>query len=132
LKKCPRCNSISLDSEASCGVCGASLSDVASQRLDQFVHKETEIKPKKKSNVSALALIIGALTMTGAGAGLLVFHNGIGIILLLPGLLITVYIVGAPGVGTWGVARGGGRRSMQEAEARRKEEERKRRRGEGD
>jgi hypothetical protein len=132
LKKCPRCNSISLDSEASCGVCGASLSDVASQRLDQFVHKETEIKPKKKSNVGALALIIGALTMTGAGAGLLVFHNGIGIILLLPGLLIMVYIVGAPGVGTWGVARGGGRRSMQEAEARRKEEERKRRRGEGD
>lgn len=130
LKKCPRCNSISSDSDDSCGVFGGSLSGVASESLQQLVHKEPDVKPKRKLKLGGIALIIMAVTMTILGASLLVLLNALGVFLLLAGLLIMVYIIGGPGFGMGG--RSGGKRSMQEAEARKEEEERKRRRGKED
>jgi len=137
LKKCTQCNSISSDSEVSCGVCGASLSGVTSLRLEQLSHKEPEIKLKKKRSLGGLAFVSAALVMTIAGASLL-FFNALGIFLMLAGLIIIMYILGGAGTGA-GIAggvgghrSGGGKQSMLAAEAKQEEEERKRRRGEGD
>lgn len=132
MKNCPSCNSISSDSEDSCGVCGGNLSRAASGSLEQLVHRERETRPKKKLNRVGLALIIGALAMTGAGAFLLVLLNGFGLILLIGGLVLTLYMAGGVGVGM-----GGGRRrilgiSMFERKVRETEEKRKRLTGEED
>ena len=127
MKKCPRCNSISSAAENVCGVCGASLSGVTSQRLEQLVHRESEIKAKEKLSVVGLALVIAALTMTGVGVLLLVILNALGVFLLLAGLILIMYIFGGAGAGI-----GRGKRSMQKAEARQDEKERRRKRGEED
>lgn len=77
-------------------MCGASLSGVTSERLEQLVNREKELNSKKKLNFGSLALLVVALTTTIAGASL-AFFNGIGIILLLVGLLTILYIVGGAG-----------------------------------
>lgn len=133
MKKCPRCDSISADADATCGVCGGSLSGVTSGSLEQLVQQETRLKPKKKSNVGALALVVFGLATTVAGAALL-FINGIGIVLLLVGLVAILVIAGGAG---GPLKRGGGiqrRRSMTsgQQEVRSYAEKRKRRTGEKD
>jgi hypothetical protein len=111
---------------------------VASEGLEQLVHKEPEVRPKKKLNRGGLALVIVALTMTGAGVTtLVVLVNGLGLILLVAGLVMILYIAGGVGSGfkTGGVrvrAIGGTKASLQGGEDRREEEERKKRRGEKD
>jgi hypothetical protein len=139
LKKCPRCNSISADSDSSCGVCGGSLSEVISESLEQIVQKDTRVQPKKKLKLGPLALGIFALASTVAGAALL-FFNGIGIILLLVGLSAIIVMLGGAGgpmrrggVG-WKRMRGStrGEELRGEEEARRYAEERKKQRGQED
>jgi len=122
-----------LDTETSCGVCGESLSAVISERIEQLVHKDAEVKPKKKLKWGSLALFIIALAMTVSGASLL-FFNGIGVILLLVGLLSMLFIVGGaggplkPGVG-WKRKRA---MTYGEEEVRRDADEQRRRTGEED
>jgi hypothetical protein len=127
LKKCPRCDSISSDSENLCGVCGGSLSEVTSEPLEQLVHKTLEVRPKRKLNVGALALIILALSMAGGGIALLAVQNGFGLVLLLGGLVLSLLISGGVGVGI-----GRGKWRMQRDEGRQIEEELKKKRGEED
>jgi hypothetical protein len=127
LKKCPRCDSISSDSENSCRVCGGSLSEEPSEPLEQLVHKTLEVRPKRKLNVGALALIILALSMAGGGIALLAVQNGFGLVLLLGGLVLSLLISGGVGVGI-----GRGKWRMQRDEGRQIEEELKKKRGEED
>jgi hypothetical protein len=137
LKKCPRCNAISSDSEHTCGVCGGSLSGVASESLEQLTHKEPKIRSERKLNLGAIALVIVAVTSTSIGAVFLVLSNALGIFLFLIGLVAMLAIVGGAGGGfktgrVIGRAIGGTKASLQGEEDRREEEERKRRRGEED
>jgi len=77
---------------------------------------------------------MGALAMSGAGVLLLVLLNGFGLILLLGGLVTTLFIAGGVGVGTGGGRSGGARglRSMRERKVREVEEEHRRLTGEED
>jgi hypothetical protein len=133
MKKCPRCNSISADSDYSCGVCGGSLSGVVSESLEQIVQKETRVQPKKKLKLAPLALGILALASTVAGTALLIF-NPIGIILLIVGLSTIIGMLGGAGRGLSlgkSFQRRRSRTSGQE-EVWRYAEERKKRKGEKD
>jgi hypothetical protein len=134
LKKCPRCDSISSDSESFCGVCGGSLSDAVSGSLESFVHKETEVGPSRKLNLGALGLLALALSIIGGGTALLLVQNGFGLVLLTVGLLLTLLTVGGASVGM-GVKAGQripGKRDMRRAEIEEEEKKRKRRTGEDD
>jgi hypothetical protein len=78
-------------------------------------------------------LIIFTIALTGGGVVLLIFSNGLGIILLLAGVLAMLVVAGGVGVGV-GRPSGqvGGLNSMRREEVREKEEGRKRRTGEED
>jgi hypothetical protein len=133
LKKCPECNSISSDDETSCGVCGASLSEVQSEDLEQLVHSVPEVEPNRELNKTALALtilgIILALSMIGGGIVLLIPRNILGLFLVIAGAALLLSFAGGP-VG-WG-GGGLGRRAMWRAEVEEEEKERRRRTGEED
>ncbi len=139
MKKCPKCDSISADTESSCGVCGGSLTGVTSEGLEQLVHNVprlgiTKVRPNGKLKAGGLAMIILAVAMVGGGTALFVLRSVLGLILLFGGLVLTLLIVGGPGVG-WGGGRGGsvsGQRAMRRAEVEEKEKERKRLTGEED
>jgi hypothetical protein len=120
-----------LDTESSCGVCGESLSEASSEGLEQLVHKAPEVRPIRKPNTVGLALMILGILMAGGGAALLFFQNGLGLILMFLGLVLTLSIVGGVGHAAGGLRdrSGGGQRAMRKTELEEKEKERKRRTG---
>jgi hypothetical protein len=110
LKKCPICNSISQDSDSSCGVCGGDLSGIASASLASFeAVREQSFQPKKKVSALPVLLLLTGLTVIGLGAYLLFASGFIGLVLLLAGVTITASILGVTG-STFGT-RGGGKGS---------------------
>lgn len=139
MKQCPKCGSISLDSENSCGVCGASLSNASSKKLEQLVHAQPKTRPKRKLHRGLLAVIIVGMTLTGTGASFLVLLNTVetffmlGIILLFTGLVAMLAILGGAG-GPIEKRRGAMKREITrgEEQVRQGREERKRRTGEED
>ena len=127
----------------SCGVCGANLSEVASENLEQLVHTKSTTTPKKKLNRGALILIVVALTVTGTGISLLVLLNAlgefflIGIFLVLVGLVTLLGLFGGPGRGSrTRLGRGTGvpatKATLQRDERSQEEEQRTRKKGEED
>ncbi len=110
MKRCPKCKSVSPDSEATCGVCGGSLADVpyeSNQEVerDQMADvREEERKErtivrrieKRRIVLTISAFIVGSGCLAGGIVLLGQFHNPYGLLVTLIGIGILGGVIGLP------------------------------------
>ena len=107
LKKCPNCNSISRDSDLSCGVCGGDISAAVSGTLESLIAKRPPTRPRTVLHAKGLAALASGLGTVALGVYLLFASGAIGLFFLLIGVIVLVSIVDIDGGWFGGIWDGG-------------------------
>jgi hypothetical protein len=129
LKKCPDCGSVNSDGDSICGVCGRGLSEAGSESpAGLAVTRESKSKSSRLRRRSLFAIVtVTVLTLIGAGLYILMFVSLFGVVILLPGVVLLIFLLDSPNV-----KAGEGYGPQRTEVLREEEEERQRETGEAD